>query len=413
MNKQTLTLIFTIAVGCFACRKTEITERDNQFVKPIISDVAMASVACFSDKNNNFIVFARSNTNATPGMIVNLNQFGEEQWRKPIPQSNRLLWTAFQFKSGEYLTCGYDEITINRFNIVKYSADGTVLLQDTISLPSACNGCSPPDIIELNNGNLIFSFGAAGPGRGYILTVSSLLKLIETKIYNTPNSNYSALYFKGLQQVNDSTLAISGSCSRRIGYSKAFTNLYFITTDLSGTLRTQSFLIDSVQSETPNVIGVNRNGIFVVTSTMLGWNSGQGVYVNYLNSSIAEYISGRINILEFDLNGKFKKRTKIYSYPNNGVIHSVKPTSDGGFILCGTVNQNNTITVDGNTQMYLLKLDANFKEEWSKVVYSSYPAFTADVMETFDGGYFVCGHQYTFNRQFNSMVLKTDSKAHF
>ena len=84
---------------------------------------------------------------------------------------------------------------------------------------------------------------------------------------------------------------------------------------------------------------------------------------------------------------------------------------DGGFILVGTVNQNNIATVDANTQLFLLKLDANYNEQWSRVINTIYPAFGVDVIETNDGGYFISGYQYVSNKYFNMIVAKTDANG--
>jgi len=184
-----------------------------------------------------------------------------------------------------------------------------------------------------------------------------------------------------------------------------------ITADLNGVMRSLTFLTDTTQSETTNFLGLNNHGMLSVTSSMVGWNSGQGVYVNYLNNSIAEFISGRINLLHYDSSGNFKSRNKIYSYPGNGVINTGKPTVDGGFILVGTVNQNNIPTVDASTQIFLLKVDANFNQQWSRVINTIYPSFGVDVIEANDGGYFVSGYQYVSNKYFNMMVVKTDASG--
>lgn len=395
----------------FSCKKDSVKSDNDNFVKLISTDEQMATVASFRSSDNQFIVVGRSYDNSSYGLIVKLNQKGEEIWRKQIPESNKMLWNAAPVQGGGFITIGWEQSPLQNFNVIKYDDSGNVLLTDTISVPNSNNGCSPADIIQLPNGNFIFATSANGPGKGFIIVTNGSFDVLHTEVYSHIQTDYDGCMIRGLQQINDSTIAFSASASRQVGYSTAYTNSMLITADLNGVMRSLTFLTDTTQSETTNFLGLNNHGLLSITSSMVGWNSGQGVYVNYLNNSIAEFISGRINLLHYDSSGNFKSRNKIYSYPGNGVISTGKPTMDGGFILVGTVNQNNIPTVDASTQIFLLKVDANFNQQWSRVVNTIYPSFGVDVIEANDGGYFVSGYQYVSNKYFNMMVVKTDASG--
>jgi len=144
---------------------------------------------------------------------------------------------------------------------------------------------------------------------------------------------------------------------------------------------------------------------------MKGWLSGDGFYVNYYNNDRYRFISGSINLLSFTTDGHFLNRKKINSYTGNGLINSIKPTNDGGYILCGTVNQSNSSTLVSKTKIYLLKIDAGLNEQWSRTFNTTYQSFGIDAFQTSDGSYVVAGHERTFDSKYNMLVIKTDGSG--
>jgi hypothetical protein len=144
---------------------------------------------------------------------------------------------------------------------------------------------------------------------------------------------------------------------------------------------------------------------------MRGWNTGDGVLINTLNNNWSQLVSGTISLNRYTIKGNFIDRKLITSYPNNGMMNAIKPSSDGGYILCGTVNQNNIATIVSNTKMYLLKVDANLNEQWSKVINTSFPSYGIDVFQTNDGGYLLSGYQKSFNKNYEMLAIKTDAKG--
>jgi hypothetical protein len=75
--------------------------------------------------------------------------------------------------------------------------------------------------------------------------------------------------------------------------------------------------------------------------------------------------------------------TKTITEPSTAIGgQSIKNTSDGGFIICGS----------GNNSMYLLKIDANANVMWKKLITSNSGATGKDVAQTKDGGYVLIGN---------------------
>ena len=73
----------------------------------------------------------------------------------------------------------------------------------------------------------------------------------------------------------------------------------------------------------------------------------------------------------------------------------IQPTADGGYILCGV---SDTYT-NGGGDYIVYKLDAAGKKEWRK----NYGGFSYDegrvIRQTFDGGYIVAGHSFSYYTQ--------------
>lgn len=77
-------------------------------------------------------------------------------------------------------------------------------------------------------------------------------------------------------------------------------------------------------------------------------------------------------------------------------LFSIKPTSDGGFIVGASSNSNisgdKTENSRGVQDFWILKLDANLQILWQKTLGGNNPEFEAIVIETQDGGFFVSGY---------------------
>lgn len=81
---------------------------------------------------------------------------------------------------------------------------------------------------------------------------------------------------------------------------------------------------------------------------------------------------------------------------------SIRQTSDGGYIIAGTVQQ-------GLSQLYLAKIDYNGEPVWTKTYGGSAGESGRSVRQTWDGGYIVTGHTSSFGSGSEDVYLiKTD-----
>jgi hypothetical protein len=83
---------------------------------------------------------------------------------------------------------------------------------------------------------------------------------------------------------------------------------------------------------------------------------------------------------------------------SNAVAESIKPSSDGGFIMVGAA------VLHGNYDVFLVKTAADGSLLWAKTFGDSLMDMGYDVVETTDGGYVVTG---TYGRQFTDSLSTT------
>jgi len=96
---------------------------------------------------------------------------------------------------------------------------------------------------------------------------------------------------------------------------------------------------------------------------------------------------------------------KTFGGPRDDFGHSMKKTSDDGFIITGGCYDINAETY----KVLLLKIDAYGNEQWSRMFgSSSYFQFGFDVDTTDDGGYVIIGGRTSFRGE-SIVLIKTDS----
>ncbi|MBT5354223.1 MAG: hypothetical protein HOL56_03910 [Flavobacteriales bacterium] len=91
--------------------------------------------------------------------------------------------------------------------------------------------------------------------------------------------------------------------------------------------------------------------------------------------------------------------TKVYPGINGERGYSVQQTTDGGYIVCGTVTDLdlNNILNYGNQDVYLIKIDDNGLEQWSQTFGGIFHEYGESVQQTIDGGFIVIGTHHFFD----------------
>ena len=137
-------------------------------------------------------------------------------------------------------------------------------------------------------------------------------------------------------------------------------------------------------------------------------DDGNYVLAGSTKSFGANPTTGNAHILKIDDNGD-TLWTKAYGGTSGEDVDAVQQTGDGGYILAGYTSS----TGAGGADFYLLKLDADGNEEWSRAYGGSSHEEARALQQTDDGGYVIAGYTRSFGDNVptfeNFYVVKTDA----
>jgi len=126
----------------------------------------------------------------------------------------------------------------------------------------------------------------------------------------------------------------------------------------------------------------------------------------YILSGITGHDSDDANVLliKTDIYGR-KIWVKTFEFEHITIPADVHQTTDGGYILGGTIGQ------DGNSLAFLLKTDEHGNEMWNKTFSFMDMTFGCSVKQTKDGGFVIVGYSYSNSSWpivINTIIIKTD-----
>jgi hypothetical protein len=102
---------------------------------------------------------------------------------------------------------------------------------------------------------------------------------------------------------------------------------------------------------------------------------------------------------------------KTYGGTSKDIAHSVQQTSDGGYIVAGYTESFGA----GLRDIILIKTDANGNFQWAKTYGGAHWEEARSVQQTTDGGYIVAGFTRSFGPSWNGefFLIKTDANGNF
>jgi hypothetical protein len=296
-------------------------------------------------------------------------------------------YSVQQTSDNGYIITGYTtSFNVNHgdFYLIKADANGDTVWTKTYGGNDGDFGYSVQQTSD--EGYIVagytFSFGA-GAADVYLIKIDGNGNSIWTKTYG--GSNYD--YCHSVQQTLDGGFIIAGSTTLD-GASRH--DVYLIKTDANGDIVFEK-TFGGVYDDKSYSAQQTSDGGFIVA----GWTNSFGAG------------NGDFYLIKTDVNGD-TIWTKTYGGSRSDWGYSVQQTSDDGYIIAGTTSSFGV----GYADIYLIKTDANGDTTWTK----TYGAYDDDrgysVQQTSDGGYIIAGYTYSFSLGESDIYLvKTDANG--
>ena len=103
--------------------------------------------------------------------------------------------------------------------------------------------------------------------------------------------------------------------------------------------------------------------------------------------------------------------TRVHCSNLSEFAHAVLETDDGGYIIAGSSIREIDGTF-GDRDIYLLKTNSQGHEEWSRLIHHYYFDSAHSIKKTSDGGYIIAGHtDILFQELLDTYLIKIDSEG--
>ena len=401
MRNSIISSCIFILIFSVSCTKEGSLKKDDGLIKIIDSIVMDTHIGSIQLEDDNFLIVSKS-------QMVKFNNEGKILWEKNVSPYNLYLRNVISVPGTGFASIGLTT-NLSVMNVCVYDNDGNFLFLKSFNTnqPNAY-GIGITEFIKLSNGNYAVSYYSNFSNCSFLHILDNDFNHIYSRAFIEP-PNYQNLTIQRISGTSDGGVAIAASIGGG-DLTHNFINTAILVTEPNGIAKSFTVLNDTLINEVPSVVTPYNNGFFAVTSKMIGWETGNGAFVDYYGLSL---IAGQIGFDLFDHNGQFTGRTVLNDYPGYGAINSIRKTADGGFILCGTVNNLGTSIAISKTKIYLCKVDANLNKQWSKVIQSTYQTIGVDAVPTSDGGYQITGNVKSFDVTDKMILIKTDSNGNF
>ena len=139
------------------------------------------------------------------------------------------------------------------------------------------------------------------------------------------------------------------------------------------------------------------NGSYTITPSKEGFNFGPAsITVSITNANVAEQ----------NFTATPVTWAKTYGGSSTDIPYSIQQASDGGFIIAGE-----TSSFGFNTDVWILKLDVNGGITWQKTYGGVGIDIAHSMQQTSDGGFVVAGETSSFGADTDVWILKLDAQG--
>jgi hypothetical protein len=252
--------------------------------------------------------------------------------------------------------------------VVKLDAHGNLQWIKTIGGKKGEVGSS---LIQTSDGGyaiagLTQSFGA-GETDVYVVKLDANGNLQWTKTIGGPNFDVG----NSLIQTSDGGYAIAGSTK---SFGAGDEDVYVVKLDANGNLQWTKTIGGKYADGGNSLIQTSDGGYAIAGSTE---SFGAG--------------NGDVYVVKLDVHGNLQW-TKTIGGPASETGFSLIQTSDGGYIIAGFTSSFGA----GETDIYLVKLDANGNLQWTKTIGGKKEDVGFSLIQTSDGGYAIAGGTSSF-----------------
>lgn len=406
-----LFFLFVSGIICTmsSCRK-DSNAVDKTFVTYLDSDSDLITRSCFQLSDGSFII---AGTGEEYAMMSKFSETGDFIWKKRLPGKLFGLKKGIALPAGGFIIAGADSL-INQFGsnengittLIAYDNNGNETDNVSISGSPYTNAVIQLDLILLSNGNLALCLCPRPNLSNYsyprlVILDQHFSTLFDQVYYVSQGVPYSILNAPRIQESWNGDIY----CCFQNNINSA--TLIKLKDDYSMDFNTDSTGLGS--SELPGSFTIDGNGNCCI-ATARQVNPGQGRFVYYHPNENYSY-GNEVSVLRTDASGNYIDRHDYTGFPPTGSLMKIIRTSDGGFVMTGTSNQRETFSVLSNTQIFLIRTDAQLNRQWMRQFNATYPAVGYDVIETRDGGFAIGAFERSFNKNFKMMIIKTDANG--
>jgi predicted secreted protein len=194
-------------------------------------------------------------------------------------------------------------------------------------------------------------------------------------------------YGYSIQQTIDGGYVIVGET---YSFGAGNADIWLIKTDGNGNKVWDKTFGGVSKDYDPTIMQTNDNG-FIITARTYSFGAGEN----------------DIWVIKLDENGA-EQWNKTFGKPFWDYNGDCQQTADGGYIIVGTINSNETLNFD----LWLIKIDSKGNQQWNRIFKTAPQSFDfgLSVQQTSDGGYIVAGSiiPYGTNTSYDIWLIKTD-----
>ncbi len=349
----------------------------------------------YSNSNNGDVT---ANHGASDFWVTKLDALGTLQWQKSLGGSSVDEATSVQQTiDGGYIIAGSTtsndgDVTGNHGDrdiwIIKLAATGTIEWQRTLGGTGNDAGYA---IQQTNDGSFIVAgrtfsnngdvSGNHGASDIWIIKLDGSGTMLWNKTFGGSVEDES----KSIQQTSDGGYIVAGYTFSNNGDvldNNGASDLWVIKLDAIGTLQWQK-TFGGTSTDIATSIQQTSDAGFIVA----GYTSSNNGDVSGSHGGLDYWV------LKLDAIGTLQWQ-KTLGGTSTDIATSVHQTSDAGFIVAGQTDSNNgdIINNHGNTDVWIVKLEANGVLQWQKTLggFSSEGAMAVE--QTTDAGYIIAGY---------------------